>query len=78
MFRRKAWKEATFGSLGARQPNILIICPSVVGMGVALGSPFLPLIGGGTLEAVGQCRQSQYLSILGTLHGFCHLILDLQ
>lgn len=78
MFHRKAWKGATFGSLGVRQPNILVICPSVVATGVALGSPFLLLIGSGTLEAAGQRRQSQDLSILGTLHGFCRLISNLQ
>lgn len=78
MFHRKARTGVTFGSLGARQPNILVICPSMVGTGVALGSPFLLLTGSGTLEAAGWCRHTWDLSILGTLHGFCHLISDLQ
>lgn len=56
--------------LAARQPNIVVICPSMVGTGVALGSAFLLLIGSGTLEAVGWCWQSRDLSILGTLCGF--------
>lgn len=36
---RKAWERVRFGRLGARQSNRLVISPSVVGTGVALGSP---------------------------------------
>lgn len=49
MFHRRVWKGATFGSLGARQLITLVICTSMVGMGVALGLPFLLLGASGTL-----------------------------